>query len=340
MDGLPVKEATGLSFASTAMVKRGEETLPSMHACGHDVHMSVWLGVAKLFASDKKSWSGTMVFLAQSAEETGQGAKAAIQSANFSKLPRPDYQLAIHSHAGLAAGTAGFCDGYALAAVDMMNITIYGRGGHGAAPEKCIDPILIASQFVSNVQSVVSRNLSSNDPAVITVGSFQGGTAPNVIPDKVELKLTIRTYNEESRKLVLERIRVIGDNLARAAGMGEDKLPKFELLDMSIPPVYNDVALGGKLRKIISELGGSDAVQMVKPVMIGEDFGFFRNAYEKETPSYLLWLGTIAPDRIKGDDQNNLPSLHSSQYYPDAEIAIPKGIGLVAGSLFKLLNEK
>lgn len=337
MDGLPVLEETGLSYASKATALRGDETLPTMHACGHDVHMSVWLTTAKVLHALRKSWSGTLVFIAQSAEESGQGAKAIINSPAFRQIPKPDYQLGMHSHYSLPSGTVGLCDGYALAAADMMNITIFGRGGHGAAPEKCIDPILIASQFVNQVQSIISRNLSSNDPAVITVGSFHGGTIHNVIPDRAELKLTIRTYSESSRSLVLERIKTIGDNLALAAGMSKDHLPKYELLDMSIPPVFNDAGLGNKIKDIITKEPAAGAFEYVKPVMIGEDFSYYRKAYDDKVPSYLLWMGTIGPER-KADPAANLPTLHSSKYYPDADKAIPDAVRIMSTSILGLLK--
>lgn len=340
LDGLPVEEKTGLPFASTRKVKKGEELMPAMHACGHDIHMASWYGTASVLSKNKKKWSGTVIFLAQSAEETGQGAKKIMASPAYTSIPKPDYQLAIHSQAYLPSGTAGFCDGFSMAAVDMMTITMYGKGGHGAAPEKCIDPIVLSAQFINAIQTIVSRNLSSNDPAVITVGSVQGGTIHNVIPDMVTLKLTIRSYSGESRKIILDRIKAIGDNLALAAGLKEDRLPKYDLLDMSIPPVYNDPLLGGRLRGYVEKEMGPGFVQTVKPVMIGEDFGVYGT--HTGIPSYLIWIGTVSSDRLIASQSGDtdLKSLHSSEFAPDYDNTIPAAVRIMAGCITGLLSTK
>lgn len=333
MDGLPLKEQTGLPFASTVTRMRGEESLPAMHACGHDIHMSVWLGIAKLMAEQRNTWKGTLVLLAQSAEETGQGAKRMITTTNFQKLPQPNKLLAVHDHASLPAGTVGFCNGYMMAAVDMMNITIYGKGGHGAVPDQAIDPVLLAAQYVTAIQSIVSRNLSPNDPAVITVGAIQGGSAGNIIPDKVVLRLTIRSYSEASRTIIFQRLKTIGDNLAIAAGLPNDKLPLYDLLDMSIPSVYNTPALGDQLRTTVAQKHGAAAVQQVQPVMIGEDFGVYGRSF-KDTPAYLLWLGTAAPN----SNAAALPSLHSPLFAPAYKETIAGGVQLIATCLTSLFS--
>ena len=333
MDGLPLKEQTGLPFASNATMKRGEELLPVMHACGHDIHMSVWLGIAKLMAEQRSSWKGTLVLLAQSAEETGQGAKRMITTANFQQLPKPTNLLAVHDHASLPAGTLGFCNGYMMAAVDMMNITIYGKGGHGAVPDQAIDPVLLAAQYVTAIQSIVSRNLSPNDPAVITVGAIQGGSAGNIIPDKVLLRLTIRSYSEASRAIILQRLKTIGDNLAIAAGLSSDKLPLYDLLDMSIPSVYNTPVFGDQLRTTVTQKHGALAVQQVQPVMIGEDFSVY-GRYFKDTPAYLLWLGTAA----QNSNAASLPSLHSPFFAPAYKETIAGGVQLIATCLTSLFT--
>lgn len=341
MDGLPVKEQTGLSFASQVMMQKGSEDVPVMHACGHDIHMSGWLTSARIMVDLKKQWSGTLVLLAQSAEETGQGAKKAVASAAFSRLPQPDIQLAMHDHAELPAGIAGFCDEYALAAVDMMNITIRGKGGHGAVPQQSIDPVVLASQYVLAIQSIVSRNLSPNDPAVITVGAINGGTAGNIIPDQVVLKLTIRSYSAASRQLILDRLKTIGDNLAIAAGLDKDHLPVFDLLDMTIPSVYNDPKLGARLREVLNRSIGSGAVATVKPVMIGEDFGVY-GQQATLIPSYLMWIGTVAPARKALAEQGKaeLYTLHSSRFAPDYALAIPGAVRIMTTCLLDILARK
>ena len=336
MDGLPVFEKTGLSYASKDSCMKEGVAVPSMHACGHDMHMTTWLGLAKFLSTHKKNWKGTIIFLAQSAEETAQGAKAIVSSESFSKLPTCDIQLSIHNNAELPTGTFGFCNGYAMAAVDMMDITIFGKGGHGAAPQNTIDPIVLSAQYINAIQTIVSRNLSSNDPAVITVGAIHGGTVGNVVPDQVQLKLTIRSYSEASRKIILQRLKEIGDNMSRGAGLTEDKLPQYKLLDMSIPAVYNNPELGDRLSKIIKSNFGDTATKVIKPVMIGEDFSVYGL---RNIPSYLIWTGTIAnEEKILAREKNPLPSLHSAQFAPDAEVTIRSNITMMAVLLLELMK--
>lgn len=332
MDALPVKEATGLPFASKASYQQGGETIHAMHACGHDIHMSIWLGTARLLNSIRSQWSGTVVFLAQSAEEFGQGAKAAVAAKNYTLLPKPDVQLALHAHAELPAGKIGFCDGFAMAAVDMLNITIFGKGGHGAAPQQTIDPILLSAQYVNAIQSIVSRNLQPTDAAVITVGAIQGGTAGNIIPDQVQLKLTIRSFGETSRQLILDRLKEIGDNMAKAAGIEKDRLPQYDLLPMSIPAVYNDPMVGNTLRSALQRHTPSYDVGLVQPVMLGEDFGVYGQQKEK-IPSYLMWIGTVAAGTVPQH------ALHTAQFAPQYETTIPKGVGTMTTSILELMNK-
>lgn len=330
MDGLPLKELTNLPFASGSS---------AMHACGHDLHMTSWLGIAKVLSAMRSQWSGTLVFLAQSAEETGQGAKKVIAAPNFAKLPKPTAQLAIHDHAELIAGQAGFCDGYSMAAVDMLNITVFGKGGHGAVPNKAIDPVVLAAQYILALQTVVSRNLPTTENAVVTVGAIQGGTVGNIIPDKVELRLTIRSFSSESRQLIFDRIKTIGNNLALAAGLDSSRLPVYDLLDMSIPSVYNDPALGERLRTNLKRKLGENSFTTVAPVMIGEDFGVYGQQASK-IPSYILWMGTVAPARKQAASTGKLelPSLHSPRFAPDLEPTLKGGIHALTVSILELLS--
>lgn len=340
MDALPVKEHTGLTFASSVTaLKDGVET-PVMHACGHDAHMVTWLAVADYFAHHPKEWKGTLILLAQSAEEIGQGARKAIAQPSFKQLPVPNYQIAMHNNADLAVGQVGFCDGYAMAAVDMMNITLHGKGGHGAVPQNTIDPILLAAQFVTEIQSIVSRNLPPTDAAVITVGAIHGGTIGNVIPDQVQLKLTIRSFSPQARQLILDRLKVIGDGLASAAGLTADLYPEYHLLDMSIGAVYNDSSMGKIVAESIRKKLGQQAIVPVEPVMIGEDFGMYRG--NPAIPSYLLWMGTLSPEtqeKYKSQNQK-FPSLHSAQFAPDYQDSLPFSIQAMTLALQALFAAK
>jgi hippurate hydrolase len=331
MDALPILETTGVGFASSKTDNSAVGRVPIMHACGHDFHMTTWLGVARTLVATKKKWKGTMIFLAQSSEETGQGAKGIVKSNNYVKLPIPNYQIAIHDTPDLMTGTFGFCDEYSMAGVDMMNITIYGRGGHGAEPFKTIDPILISANFIQEIQSIVSRNLAFNNPAVITVGAINGGTVGNIIPNSVELKLTIRTFSPENRNYVLKRLKEIGNNLALAAGLNADELPTYELLDMSIPPVYNNPLLGETLQKSIVNASNNNTAVKVLPKMIGEDFGIYSNS--NTIPSYLIWAGVKS--QINTTD-NTSGSLHSSTFLPDYKSALPLTIEAVSICLIDL----
>ena len=336
MDALPIKESTGWEFASTKSVLKENLQTPVMHACGHDIHMATWLNVSQTMVNQRKKWNGTLVLLAQSAEEIGRGAKEVMASAAWKQIPQPSHQLAFHVNASLEVGELGLCDGYSMAAVDMMNITIYGQGGHGAEPYKAIDPVLISAQFITQIQSIVSRNLPPNDPAVVTVGAIQGGTVGNVIPNDVLLKLTIRTYSPESRVLVMKRIKEIGDHLAMAAGMSENKLPKYDLLDMSIPPVYNSEKIGKEINACLSN---KFSLVKIPPTMIGEDFGIYSGG--NKIPSYLIWLGVLSKAQKEAykNDALGIPSLHSSRFSPDFENTIPRGTEAMSTLLIHLFNK-
>jgi amidohydrolase len=337
MDGLPVKEATGWPIASTVTALKDNVQTQVMHACGHDIHMSTWLNVAQTMYALRKEWSGTLVLVAQSAEEVGKGAKGLFAAKAWSQIPTPDQQVAFHTNASLEVGQLGFCDGYAMAAVDMMNITIYGKGGHGAEPQKAIDPILLAAHYITEIQSIVSRNLPPNDPAVITVGAINGGTVGNVIPSEVTLKLTIRSYSPESRALILQRLKTIGDQLALAAGMEATQLPKYDLLEMSIPPVFNSLSLGTALKKALAP---GFTIVPVQPTMIGEDFGIYSK--QNTIPSYLIWLGVLSMPQKEGylKDSLGIPSLHSARFAPAYEAVIPVGTEAMATALITLFHHK
>ena len=340
MDGLPVKEETSLPFASKATGIKDNETYPVMQACGHDIHMSSWLGLAKVMSQMKSDWKGTVIFLAQSAEETAQGAKKIVTSDNYKLLPKANYQLAVHDHAELQVGEIGFCDEYEMAAVDMMNITIYGKGGHGAAPQRCIDPVVLAAQYITEIQTIISRNLPPIDPGVITVGAINGGTIGNVIPNQVVLKLTIRTFSKESRDIIMKRLKEIGDNLAKAAGLPETMLPKYDLLDMSIPSVYNNPELGKLLKDCFNKYIGTASVVKIKPMMIGEDFSVYGRRSDS-IPSYILWMGTLSKERKEKSLQNNteIPALHTSKFAPDYEQCIPMNVIMMSAAMLELFNK-
>ncbi len=223
LDALPVEEKTGLPYASTVKARNdaGLE-VPVMHACGHDVHMTVWVGTAARMVQARASWHGTLVLIAQPAEEVVRGAKAMLADGLYSRFPKPDYVVALHDSPKVPAGKLGYTPGYILASSDSVDVTIYGKGGHGAAPQTTVDPVVIAARTVLALQTIVSRENDPQEPAVVTVGSIHGGTKHNIIPDQVKLQLTVRTYNRDVRQRVLDAIARIARAEAAAAGAARE----------------------------------------------------------------------------------------------------------------------
>lgn len=340
MDALPVREKTGLKFASIKLAKNqnGEE-VPVMHACGHDIHMSVWTGTIHTLAALKEHWKGTLVVIAQQAEEVSGGAGLAIESGLFTRFPKPDYALAYHINPELETGKIGLVGGPIFAGVETVEITVFGKGGHGAYPEKCIDPIVIASRIVMDLQTIVSREISPLEPVVITVGSIHGGTRPNIIPDEVKMELTLRYYSDEVIEQVISAIRRISNSAAQTAGMPDDRLPEVVVLDEYTPPVLNNPELSEKLYGFASEIIGSENIIKTAPAMVGEDFGVYGRTPEN-IPICLIWLGSTSPElmqQLKTEGKEPFP-LHSPHLNPDYEKTIETGIKVMAGNVVGLMN--
>ena len=324
MDALPVKEQTGLAFASqvTGKLPDGTET-PVMHACGHDTHITTWLGTARRLAAMKDQWSGTLVMILQPGEERVMGAQAMLDDGLYTRFPKPDYLVAFHDSATLPAGVIGIKSGYMLANVDTVNIDVKGVGGHGAYPQNTKDPIVLASRIVTALQTLVSRENNPLQPAVVTVGSFHAGTKSNIIPDDAKLALTVRSYTPETRKLLLDGIRRIVRGEAIAAGMPEDRMPTVEIEEPSADATFNTDLLAGRLENLFTTHFGKDRVVEPQPVMAAEDFSRFWLA-DKTKQSVIFWVGGVPQakwDAVKGDT-TKLPALHSSLWAPDAEAVI------------------
>jgi hippurate hydrolase len=324
MDALPVKEQTGLPFASqvTGKLPDGTET-PVMHACGHDTHITTWLGTARRLAAMKDQWSGTLVMILQPGEERVMGAQAMLDDGLYTRFPKPDYLVAFHDSATLPAGVIGIKSGYMLANVDTVNIDVKGVGGHGAYPQNTKDPIVLASRIVTALQTLVSRENNPLQPAVVTVGSFHAGTKSNIIPDDAKLALTVRSYTPETRKLLLDGIRRIVRGEAIAAGMPEDRMPTVEIEQPSADATFNTDLLAGRLENLFTTHFGKDRVVEPQPVMAAEDFSRFWLA-DKTKQSVIFWVGGVPQakwDAVKGDT-TKLPALHSSLWAPDAEAVI------------------
>jgi amidohydrolase len=335
LDALPVVENTGLPFASRVKTRdaSGAE-VGVMHACGHDAHMAAWIGTATLMARDRKAWRGTLVLVGQPAEEVGVGAKAMMADGLMKRFPKPDFALAIHDDARRVAGEIGISGGPILTNADSLDITVYGRGGHGARPEATIDPVLIAARIVVTLQSVVAREMNPLDPAVITVGSIHGGTKYNIIPDEVKLQLTVRSFTEPVRMKLLAAIARIAKAEAEAAGA--EKLPTIKRTIVA-EAMSNDPALAARLQKALVRDLGADQVKDEKPEMVSEDFTEWSIA---GVPSVMMRIGAVPKDKYEAAMKNDtpLPSLHSSQFAPDAEPTIKAAIAAEVLALRELLK--
>jgi amidohydrolase len=340
MDALPVEEQTGLPYRSTVRaINTSGEDVPVMHACGHDIHMTVLLGIARQMAADRVRWNGTLLLIAQPAEEIGAGARAMLEDGLYERFPVPEYNLAFHVSPDLPAGQIGYVSGYALANVDSVDITVYGTSGHGAFPHKTKDPIVIAARIVLALQTIVSRELSPLDNAVVTVGSIHGGTKHNIIPDTVALQLTVRSYSDETRDFLLRRIREISQGIARSAGMSEDRLPRISVRDEYTPAVYNDPDLLDRIIPVLNSTLDENSVTAVDPVMGGEDFARYGRT-EERIPGVLLWLGTVNAARYQATQASGeaLPGLHSSRFAPDAGPTIATGVRAMHAVLLDLFR--
>ena len=325
MDALPVVEQTGLPFASKvrATARSGVET-GVMHACGHDTHMTSWLGTARRLAAMKDQWSGTLVMILQPGEETGEGAKAMLDDGLYTRFPKPDYVLAFHDAAALPAGMIGVTPGYALANVDSVDISVKGVGGHGAYPQTTKDPIVVAARIVTTLQTLVSRENDPANPAVVTVGSFHAGTKHNIISDEAKLQITVRSYTPAVRKLLLDGIRRIARGEAIAAGMPEDRMPVVTIRDAEFTPsTFNTEKLSARALALFTEHFGPQRAMKTPAVMGGEDFSRFWLA-DKSIESLIFWVGGTPLDKWQaaGGDATKLPSLHSPFWAPDADAVI------------------
>jgi len=324
MDALPVTEQTGLPFASKvrATAAGGGET-GVMHACGHDTHVASWLGAARRLSAMTGQWSGTLVMVLQPGEELGVGAKAMLDDGLYTRFPKPDFILAFHDSASLPAGTIGVTNGYAFANVDTIDITVKGVGGHGAYPHTTRDPIVLASKIVMALQILVSRETSPLDPAVVTVGSFHGGTKHNVISDEAMLQLTVRSYTPEARKKLLDGIVRIARGEAISFGMPEDRMPEVAVEPEHTPATFNTDHLSSRVLDLFGRHFGKERAIPVKPIMAGEDFGQFWLA-DQSTESTIFWVGGVPNDQwdAAGGDDSKLPSLHSPFWAPDADAVI------------------
>src|SRR5215216_7424474 len=316
LDALPVEEKTGLPYSSQVKTKNDAGVEVSvMHACGHDIHMTSFLGTAKLLTELKDRWSGTLVMLGQPAEETGDGAAAMLRDNLYANFPKPDFAIALHDKPELETGKVGYTPSYAMASATSIDIKIRGVGGHGSAPETTKDPIVVAAQVVMALQTIVSRENSPLDPAVVTVGSIHGGTRYNIIPDEVNLQLTVRTYKDEVRRRVLASIERIVKGVAASAGIPEDRAPTIKVVE-GTGATYNEPQLVERLVAAFKQALGEENVVKMPPMMASEDFGNF--SLDQKIPTTIFWLGASDPAKVKTSRETGvaLPGLHSALFAP------------------------
>jgi amidohydrolase len=336
LDALPVTERTELVFASKVTAKRegGLET-GVMHACGHDIHITSLVGVARYLTANKDKWTGTVVFIGQPAEERGEGAKAMLDDGLFDRFPRPDFALALHVDSILATGKVGYLAGYALANVDSVDIVVRGKGGHGAFPHMTIDPIVEAARLILDLQTLVSREMKPTEPAVVTVGAIHGGTQHNVIADSCHLQLTVRSFTDEVRQKLIAGIKRKAKASAASSGAPEPTVTITE----GMPAMYNDDKLVDRVVPVLQKTLGDDRVVPSEPSMGGEDFSRYGLA---GVPIFMFRVGAVNQsrlDRFKQLDQLP-PSLHSPLFYPDAEPAIATGVTAMSAAALDLLKKR
>lgn len=338
-DALPITEQTGLRHASRVVATRPDGVSTGvMHACGHDVHMTVFTGVARLLTELRGEWRGTLVMIAQPAEEIGMGAAMMIDAGLFERFPKPDYCIALHVDADIAAGQVGYTPGYCNANVDSVDITIYGMGGHGARPHQAIDPIVAAAQVVMGLQTIVSRRVDPLERAVVTVGSIHGGTKHNIIPGQVHLQLTVRSYKDEVRTQLLDSIRQIATDICKAAGCPKPPDVVVNASDHYTPAAYNDPELVQGGVGLLQDLLGTENVVQRPPSMGGEDFGRYARALG--VPGFMFRLGSVNAEEFQAAKRDGLtlPVVHSPAYAPDPLPTIGTGVRSMSALALSLLD--
>ena len=341
MDALPIVENTGLPYASHVKVKRPDGAeVGVMHACGHDVHMSVFIGTARMLAQLKDRWSGTLILIGQPAEETVGGASAMLRAGLFTKFPKPDYVLALHDGINLPAGKVGWHEGSILAGADSVDITARGVGGHGAAPQAGKDPIVIASEIVVALQTIVSREMDPQVPTVVTVGSFHAGTKHNIIPDEAHLQLTVRTMNPTQREKVLAAITRIANGIAAAAGVPAERAPLISVAADHVPATINNPELTQRVAAALERSLGKDNVLPGEPAMASEDFSLYA-LEDPKPPICMFQLGAADPAKWQAAKQNgtHLPGPHSTEFAPVPEPTIRTGVKAMTSAVLELLKK-
>ena len=337
MDALPVEEKTGLAYASTVRSKNpAGQDVGVMHACGHDIHVTTMIGVARNLAALKSKWHGTVMLVGQPSEETIDGARAMLSDGLYERFGRPDMAIALHD-ANFAAGQVSVVPGYALASSTGVDVVMRGVGSHGSAPDVGKDPIVMAAEFIVELQTVVSRSTPPQQPAVLTVGDIHGGTKRNIIPDDVKMELNFRAYDEKVRQTILEGIQRTAKGVAIAAGVPDTLMPVVTTGEYT-PATFNDEALSKRLTALFVTKVGKENVIERSPIMGSEDFGLF--GLDRKIPAVIFWLGAYDPARVEASRKSGvaLPSPHSPLFAPLPEPALSTGVMLMTDAALDLLQ--
>lgn len=341
LDALPVDEKTGLPYASKVRFKLpGGQEMPVMHACGHDIHMSSLVGTARVLAGMRSNWRGKLILIGQPAEEMIDGAKAMLADGLYERFGRPDFALALHDWDDFPAGKIGITSGFMLAQSTQMDIVVRGVGAHGSKPEKSKDPIVLTAQIVLALQTIVSREISPFEQAVVTVGTIHGGTKRNIIPDEVKLELNIRTYKEEVRQKILKSVERIARGEAIAAGVPDDRMPIVSTSTSEFAPaLYNDPRLTARITPAIRNAVGADNMLELTPVMGSEDFGEF--GLDGKIPVVMFRVGAVDPAKYEEAKRTgaNLPTVHSAYFAPLPAPTIAAGVKAMSAAALELLKK-
>jgi amidohydrolase len=342
MDALPVGEDTGLPYASKIVAKNDEgRDVHVMHACGHDVHIAAFIGTARALAKLKDQWHGTIVFVGQPAEETGNGARALLKDGLYEKFGKPNFALGFHDKADLETDRIGVTEGYTTANADSVDVIVRGVGGHGAYPHKTKDPIVLAAEMINDWQTIASRESNPLDPIVVTVGSIHGGTKRNIIPDEVKMQLTVRTYKPETRERVLAAIDRIAKGCAMAAGVPPERAPIVTVSKNEFcPATYNNPELTKRLITVWKSSLGDENVKIVDAVMGGEDFSEY-SLSDHSVPAVNFHIGSVEPAKVAEYKQagKELPTLHSSKFAPVPEPTIRVGMIAMTAAVLELTKK-
>jgi amidohydrolase len=338
LDALPVEEKTGLDYASHVKTTNAQgQTIPVMHACGHDLHMTVMLGVARELAERKAEWHGTLMIIGQPAEEIIAGAKAMMADHLYERFGQPDFVLSEHDSNDYAAGTIAVKGGPLLASATSINVTVRGIGGHGSRPQAGKDPIVLAAEFILVAQTIVSRQIDAQDPAVLTVGTIHGGTKNNIIPDEVTMGLTLRTYSMDVRDQIVAAIKRELNGLAEGYGIPADRMPTVTIME-STPPTLNDAAMAERVRAASTTALGKERVEQGVAVMGSEDVGQF--TLGGKIPGVMYWLGAADAAKLAESRKTGvpLPGLHSALFAPVYAPAIETGVTAMTAVALDLLK--